>query len=99
MLHSGHQLEAFPTYFWQTLFFLNFSTLVIYSYLIRSGSGTFVQMYLLTMGLKLVAYFGYNLLTILRDQENAEINVGFFMITYLMFTMLELIFLYRRIGR
>jgi hypothetical protein len=95
----GRYLEEFPSYFWTTLIFLNFSTLIIFFYLIRAGSGTLIQLYLLTMVLKLFAYCGYNLLIILRDRENAGINVGFFMIAYLIFTTLELVFLYRRIGR
>jgi hypothetical protein len=99
LLRSGHFIELFPTFFWQTLIFLNFSTLLIYYYVIRSGKNAFVQLYLLTMVLKLFAYCAYNIAIILQDRENAGINVGFFMITYLVFTTLELVFLYKRIGR
>jgi hypothetical protein len=99
LLHSTQSIELFPSFFWQTLIFLNFSTLLIFYYVIRSGSNSFVQLYLLTMVLKLFAYCAYNIVIILQDRENAGINVGFFMITYLLFTTLELVFLYKRIGR
>jgi hypothetical protein len=92
-------IDTFPTYFWITLAFLNLSTIMIYFYLIRASSNTFVQGYLLTMVGKLFAYFAYNIVIILLDRGNAGINVGFFLITYLVFTVLELTFLYRRMGR
>jgi hypothetical protein len=99
LLHQSGFLESFPSYFWPTLIFLNFSTLLIYFYLLRAGDNSFVQLYLLTMVIKLLAYCAYNIVIILRDRENAGINVGFFLIAYLLLTTLELAFLYRRIGR
>ena len=72
---------------------------MIFVYLVRAGDNSFVQLYLLTMVVKLLAYCAYNVVIILQDRENAGINVGFFLITYLLFTTLELAFLYRRIPR
>ena len=98
-LHQSGSLDSFPSYFWITLAFLNLSTVLIFLYLIRAPGNAFVQLYLLTMVIKLLAYCTYNIVIILRDRENAGINVGFFLITYLLFTTLELAFLYRRIDR
>ena len=97
LVNSGI-LNAYPSYLWHTLIFLNFSTAVIFFYLVRFGTGVFVQLYLLSMVLKLLAYGAFNLLIILWDRPNAGINVGFFMITYLLFTTLELAFLYRKMN-
>lgn len=49
------------------------------------------------MAVKLVAYGAYNLLMILKDKSGAAENVVFFMILYLVFTTLEIVFLYRKI--
>ena len=91
-------LNDFPSYFWQTLIFLNFATILIYHYLTRRVSTAFVQHYLLTMVIKLFAYCLYNVVIILLDRENAGENVGLFLFTYLIFTVLELFFLYRKIS-
>lgn len=97
-LQRGGYLDIFPTFLIETCVFLFLSTVLIFYYLIRRGHGAFVQLYLLTMVIKLLAYGGYNIFMILEDRPNAGLNVGFFMITYILFTTIELVFLYRRIS-
>ena len=88
-----------PTFFPITLGFLVFGTALIYVYLYRANTtGYFVQIYLVTMVMKLLAYCGYNLLIILKDRSSAVGNVVFFMITYFLFTALEIAFLYGKIS-
>ena len=99
LFHRSGVLESFPSSFWATVILLNISTIFIFFYLIRSGENSFVQFYLLTMVVKLLAYCAYNILIILQDRENAGINVGFFLVAYLLFTTFEMAFLYRRIDR
>ena len=91
-------LSGLPSFFFQTLIFLVFSTGVIYVYLDKAASpGFFVQLYLLTMAVKLLAYGAYNFVVILQDRPGAGENVVFFMIAYGLFTALEIAFLYRKI--
>ena len=93
-----HILPGLPSFFFQTLIFLVFSTGMIYAYLHKAATpGFFVQLYLLTMAVKLLAYGAYNLIVILQDRPGAGENVVFFMITYCLFTVLEIVFLYRKI--
>ncbi len=93
-------IDSLPSFFFQTILFLLFATLVVFRYLYRTEKPDFfVQLYLLTMALKLMAYGAYNLIVILEDRRGAAQNVGFFMILYLLFTVLEVVFLYRKISR
>jgi hypothetical protein len=93
-----HILSGLPSFFFQTLIFLVFSTAVIYAYLQKAATpGFFVQLYLLTMAVKLLAYSAYNFIIVLRDKQGAFANVVFFMLMYGLFTALEIAFLYRKI--
>jgi hypothetical protein len=93
-------INTLPSFLYQTILFLLFATLVVFRYLYRiEKPDFFVQLYLLTMALKLLAYGAYNLIVILEDRRGAAQNVGFFMILYLLFTVLEVVFLYRKISR
>lgn len=88
-----------PSFFSATLILLAFTTAVMFVYLVRANrSGFFVQLYLITMVFKLLAYCGFNLWMILTDRESAVGNVVFFMITYFVFTVLEIAFLYGKIS-
>lgn len=90
-------ISQFPSFFYQTTFFLLFSTATIFAYLYRVNKPEFfVQLYLLTMALKLLAYGAYNLLMILKDKVGASVNVVYFMALYAVFTVLEIAFLYRK---
>lgn len=90
--------QPLPSFFYQTLIFLVFTTTTIFVYLYKVNKPDFfVQLYLLTMAVKLVAYGAYNLLMVLKDKSGAAENVVFFMILYLVFTTLEIVFLYRKI--
>ena len=99
LLDNQFDFASEPTFLWQSVILLNFTTAVIFFYLIRSEKGLFVQLYLLTLVIKLFAYAGYNLVIILKDRVNAGANVSFFLVLYLVFTTLELVFLYRKISR
>jgi hypothetical protein len=93
-------LEHTPSFFYQTLVFLVFGTALIYRYLYKLDKpDIFVQLYLLTMMVKFLAYGAYMLFVILEDRPSAAPNVAFFMIVYFIFTVLEIVFLYRKIMR
>jgi hypothetical protein len=96
-----HQwIKALPSFFYTTLIFLIFGTGLIFMYLYRSGkAGFFVQLYLLTMVVKFIAYGIYNFIVILEDKAGAASNVIWFLILYVSFTALEIGFLYGKISR
>jgi hypothetical protein len=88
-----------PSFFFETTVLLVFSTGLIFTYLFKTAKPDFfVQLYLLTMAVKLLAYGAYNLLMILDDSAGAPLNVVYFMISYFIFTALEITFLYRKIS-
>lgn len=92
-------IQAAPSYYVQSLLILAIFTVVIYRYLDRvSQPGMFVQIYLLSMVVKLLAYGVYVVLMILDDRTGANQNVLFFLVLYVVFTALEVLFLHRRIS-
>lgn len=92
-------ISELPTFFYQTLIFLVFSTTVIYAYLHKIDKPDFfVQLYLLTMAVKFLAYGVYVYFIISEDGVGAVNNTVFFMITYFSFTFLEITFLYHKIS-
>jgi hypothetical protein len=92
-------IQALPSFFYQILLFLVFATFVVFRYLYKVDKPDFfVQLYLLTMVVKFVAYGVFNLIVILEDRRGAAPNVVFFLINYLLFTALEVVFLYRKIS-
>lgn len=94
-----HELFPRPSFLYRTLIFLVFGTSLVYIYLFKASKPDFfVQLYLLTMAVKLLAYCGYVLLIILEDRGGAVSNVVFFVITYFLFTALEVGFLYKKIS-
>lgn len=91
-------IEQLPSFFYQTLIFLVFATATIFVYLYKlEKPDIFVQLYLLTMAVKFLGYGVYNLFMILKDKAGAPLNVVFFMMLYIVFTGLEITFLYQKI--
>jgi hypothetical protein len=97
---NQHFIEVLPSYFYQTLILLLFGTGLLYIYLYRfDRQDFFVHIYLLTMVVKLLAYGAYNFFVIMDDESGAVANVGWFMLLYMIFTLLEIVFLYRKISK
>lgn len=93
-------IAALPSFFYQTILFLLFATFVIFRQLYRiEKRDFFVRLYLFTMVLKFIAYGAYNTIVILEDRAGAPANVTFFILIYLLFTALEVLFLYRKISQ
>jgi len=96
--HSFNVLR--PTFLYQTVIFLTFSTAIIYGYLFRvSKPDIFVQLYLFMMAVKLMGYGAYAFYMITSDRAGATANVAFFMVLYFIFTILEILFLYNKINQ
>jgi hypothetical protein len=88
-----------PSFFVETLILLVFSTGLLYRYLFNVSSDLFVQLYLSTIAIKILAYAGYMFLVVSLDSPGAPRNVAFFMFTYLVFTAVEIGFLYHKKTR
>ena len=92
-------IDALPSFFYQTILFLAFATFVVFRYLYKADKpGFFVQLYILTMAVKFIAYGVFNVIVIREDPAGAANNVAFFILIYLVFTALEVVFLYRKIS-
>jgi len=94
-----HLIDNLPSFFWEIQIFVISTTFFLFRYLYRVAREQFVQLYLLTMVVKLLGYGGFAVFVILEDRANASLNVAFFLISYLVFTLLELGFLYPKINR
>lgn len=93
-------LPEFPSFFFQTVILLFLGAAGIYYYLIdikNEKPKYFAQLYLLTLFVKLIAYGAYILFVLLKSPDHAAANAGVFMITYILFTALEVGFLYQKI--
>lgn len=97
---AGRACFTLPSFLYGTIGLLYVVTAAIYAYLVRINKpGDFLQLYLLTMVAKLVVFFLYNLVMVFSDPTLALENVVLFLVTYFLFTALEVAFLYRKIGR
>lgn len=96
-LVAGQRWDALPSFFFQTLIFLLVSTSILYQYLDKfSKPDFFIQFYLLTIAVKILAYGAYNLVMIMDDRPGAPQNVVWFIMLYFLFTALEILFLYQK---
>lgn len=83
----------------EILLFVFIATVVNFNYLYKVESpDLFVRMYLFMMALKLLAFGAFVVVIILLDKPAAKGNIVFFIITYILFTALEVGFLYKRIS-
>lgn len=95
-----HWFNTIPSYFIEIIFFLGISTAVIFRFLIRpSLAPYFTQAYLLSIVLKMLGYGAFILVIIFKDRSGAFGNALVFIISYLLFTALEVGFLFARINR
>jgi len=95
-------IEPLPEYFFRTLIFLFVSTAGLYRFLLRTKQQRpdfFVQFYLATMVVKLIAYGAYMFIVVTSQTENAVYDVMVFMVVYFIFTAIEIGFLYRQVNR
>ena len=87
-----------PSFFFSTLILIVLSTGLLYRHLYNVSRAYFVQLYLLTIAMKILAYGAYIFIVVMKDRQGATSNVVFFMALYVVFTALEIGFLYRKIA-
>lgn len=93
-------IDQLPSFLYESTFLVAFITTVIFVYLYRmSKPSHFVQLYLLSMVVKLVGCLVFLVFMVLTDRDGAIANAVYFMVTYLTFTTTEIGFLYPKISR
>lgn len=95
-------IEVVPGYFYRTIIFLFVCTVGLYRFLLKTKQERpdyFVQLYLLTLAIKLMAY-GVYVFIVIRSQPGQVVpNIVFFLVVYFIFTAIEITFLYRQVNR
>lgn len=98
--HGAGWIDQVPSFLYETAWLIAVTTVILFLYLYRwAKPSLFVQLYLLSMAVKLIAYFAYNMVMILDDRPGATGNVLYFLVVYVVYTALEIAFLYRRVSR
>lgn len=91
-------IPAMPSFLYVSTGIVAFITTVIALYLYRLNKPSlFVQFYLLSLVVKLLAALAYCLLMVLKDRAGSTANVIYFLVLYVLFTSLEIVFLYKKI--
>lgn len=94
--------ETLPKFFYPSIILLVVSTAGLYKFLVDTKLNKpdyFVPIYLSTLVVKLIAYGGYMFMMVQLQPERMIENVVFFMVGYVIFTVLETVFLYRFVNR
>jgi hypothetical protein len=94
--------DVLPGYFYQSLIFLLLTTIGLFRFLLKTKQQRpdfFVQFYLGTLVVKLIAFGIYIFLMAQNQPGQMAANVVFFMAVYVIFTALEIGFLYRHVSR
>jgi uncharacterized membrane protein YdfJ with MMPL/SSD domain len=95
-----HWLNTTPSFATEIILFLGISTIVIFYFLIKhTRSRSFTQAYLVSMVLKMLAYAAFILVIIFSDKAGAGANAVLFLVAYLLFTGLEVGFLFPAVNR
>jgi hypothetical protein len=92
-------IHSIPSFFYQTLILITIGTGVIFRYLDRTSTNNFTQFYLFSIVLKLMAYLTYLIIVVMTDVPGGPANIVAFISIYLIFTVLEVAFLYAKINR
>ena len=95
-----HWLTTTPSFTPEIILFLGISTVVIFYFLMKHAQSTsFTQAYLVSMVLKMLTYLAFILVIIFSDKAGAAANAVLFLVAYLLFTALEVGFLFTAVNR
>jgi len=89
-----------PSFSNEIIGFLSLSTLGVYFYLLKKIANNpqdFTGAFLLTLVLRFLLFAGFVFVIILLDKPGARHNALFFMIDYMILTVAEVAFLYRKV--
>jgi hypothetical protein len=99
--YAGASLGWFviPSFLWQIVTFLTIcSSLIFYFLFKKAGGSSFTQYYLLTVVSKICGFGAFMLIIIFLAGKGAPENVVLFMISYCLFTALEVGLLFKKIN-
>lgn len=99
-LESNGVIAAFPTWWLETLLLMVVLTCAVYYYLTRptfAAAHDFSWLYLASIALKVLCGCSYLVVVLVNSQTGALQNAVFFLTSYLLFTGLEVAFLWSRI--
>jgi uncharacterized membrane protein len=83
----------------EALLMVGLTNILLFKYLSTARPAYFVQLYILTIALKLFAFGGFCLWMVMADRAGAALNIVFFMGVYFIFTAVEITFLFNKISR
>ena len=99
LFFSQGWIPGLPSFLYPSTWLMAFITTVIFIYLYRvEKQAHFVQLYLLSMVIKLIASLAFILLIVLEDRPRAVTNAVYFLTVYAIFTAAEIGFLHRKIS-
>ena len=88
-----------PSFLYLIISAIAAATFLVYFFIERTSSENFIKNYLLTIVIKLLAGGIFIAAIIFMDVDSAEANAITFMAAYLLFTGLEVGFLFRRFSK
>lgn len=95
-LERANIIQDEPTFFVEIVIFLTVTTAFLFRFVVRAAADNFIQAFLLSMVVKLMAYGAFLFFVIWEDQQNAIPNAVLFLVGYLLFTAIEIFYLYRK---
>lgn len=100
LLARANQWIAWPSFFYEILAFAGITTIVLFAFLYRVKiPAIFIQLYLLSMVVKILGSGIFIFIIAMKDRAGASPNVVFFLCAYILFTALEVAFLYYEKAR
>jgi len=102
IIHFSGWLTPVPSLVNLIVVLLGVMTFVIYVYLLRwhqKSPQLFTQFYLLSIAIKIVAYGAFVGWMVYYYPDQARPNTVLFLITYVLLTLLEVVFLFRKVNR
>lgn len=99
MLAVSWQWFRQPSYLYEILAFSALTAVILFAFLYRiTKPGIFIQLYLLSMVVKMLASGIFIFIITLNDRAGASSNVAIFLLFYIIFTGIEVGFLYHEKG-
>lgn len=94
--------SVIPSYAMEMVVLLAVTTGVIFFYLLQWSSSRpqlFVQFYLLSIAVKIAAYGAFVAVVVINDPPMAVANSILFLVSYVLFTFLEVLFLFSKVNK
>ena len=91
--------NAQPSFLVLIIAVLAVATWIVYLSILKTKPEDFIKNYLLTIVVKIIVGGVFIFVLIFLDKDGAEENAILFMVSYLIFTALEVVFLFRKFNQ